>query len=831
LGAAALGLACALSFVVASPAWGAEDPPAAPTTESPEVVFIPVGEIGGRAEAVEALLREIRTELSATGLEERAEVSLPESKAEIAARATELEDLLSGGYRLNELEALEAGWLALDGRLAEQESELTGRATQLDAWLGEIGKQREVWDRTRAAARRASAPQTTLGQVEATLEALASGNRAVERSRNSALALESRVSEQRRSVQAALERISAAAQAVRASFFVRQEEPVWRVRVVEEIREDLGSAGRVLTDAGTGIARYTSRHPDRLIMHALLIAALLWAVRRAQSVLRREPSSVGAPAESAEAGGTPQGALAYPWAAALLLGLSLTRAFHPEAPVEFRVAVTLVAVPPWLRVLGGLLPAALRASLYGLAALLVGSLLYAILAELKLLARLILMAEFAVGLVWLLWLRRPERLHHFPLLLGRNLWLRALDGWLRLSLGAFAIGLGAGLLGYRLLGALVAELVIWGAFLGTVFLAAVRISEALVEAFVNAGWLDRLRMIGTDRELILGVTRRGLRTLGALAWIYILLSGVALWAPVRDAGARMLSARLGYGPATLSLGGLMAFGLTLWISWLVARFVSFILDREMFPRIRLAPGVPFALATFTRYAILVVGFVTALAMLGFALDRVVLLVSALGVGIGFGLQNVVNNFVSGVILLFERPIRMGDRVQLDDLLGVVTSIGIRASKVRTFDGSDVVVPNGDFISARLINWTLSDQKRRIIVPVGVAYGTDPEKVLGILERVARSHPEVLAEPAPELLFRGFGDSSLDFELRAWTESSRGWLPIQSELAVATNRALAEAGIQIPFPQRDLHVRNVSELREAVTDALRAARRQEGQPDE
>jgi small-conductance mechanosensitive channel len=151
--------------------------------------------------------------------------------------------------------------------------------------------------------------------------------------------------------------------------------------------------------------------------------------------------------------------------------------------------------------------------------------------------------------------------------------------------------------------------------------------------------------------------------------------------------------------------------------------------------------------------------------------------------------------------------------------------------VRTFDGSDVVVPNGEFISMRLVNWTLSDQKRRLTLPVGVAYGTDPEQVLEILANVADSHPEVLTDPAPELYFRGFGDSSLDFELRAWTESPRGWLPVHSDLAVATNRALAEANITIPFPQRDLHLRNVSELRDAVTDGVRGSRRQQEQPDE
>ena len=211
----------------------------------------------------------------------------------------------------------------------------------------------------------------------------------------------------------------------------------------------------------------------------------------------------------------------------------------------------------------------------------------------------------------------------------------------------------------------------------------------------------------------------------------------------------------------------------------------------------------------------------AMAMLGFSIDRIALLVSALGVGIGFGLGNLVNNIVSGFIILSERPVRVGDRVQLDDLLGEVTQIGIRASRVRTFDGADVIVPNGDFISARVVNWTLSDSKRRIVLPVGVAYGTPPKKVLEVLEIVVRESPHVLSEPESQVLFRGFGDSSLDFEVRIWTESAIGWLAVQSELAVATSAALEEAGIQIPFPQRDLHLRSVSpEVSDALTSGAR-----------
>ena len=140
-------------------------------------------------------------------------------------------------------------------------------------------------------------------------------------------------------------------------------------------------------------------------------------------------------------------------------------------------------------------------------------------------------------------------------------------------------------------------------------------------------------------------------------------------------------------------------------------------------------------------------------------------------------------------MLFERPIRVGDRVQLDHLVGDVTSIGIRASKVHTVDGSDVIVPNAEFISTRVINWTLSDYKRRLIVPVGVRYGTDPERVLELLFEAAHEDEDVLVDPEPLSLFRAHGESSLDFELRVFTESHRGWMVVLSDLTVAINREL------------------------------------------
>jgi small-conductance mechanosensitive channel len=188
------------------------------------------------------------------------------------------------------------------------------------------------------------------------------------------------------------------------------------------------------------------------------------------------------------------------------------------------------------------------------------------------------------------------------------------------------------------------------------------------------------------------------------------------------------------------------------------------------------------------------------------LTNLSIVLGAFSVGTGFGLQNIFNNMVSGIILAFERPINVGDIVQVGELIGTVRSIGLRSSKVLSFDGAEVIVPNGNLISNEMINWTLSDAHRRMDLRVGVAYGSDPEKVIALMEQVAAKHQGVLKTPAPRGYFIEFGDSSLNFRLLAWVLLDNR-LVVESELLVEINKKLAEAGIEIPFPQRDLHIRS------------------------
>ncbi len=219
-------------------------------------------------------------------------------------------------------------------------------------------------------------------------------------------------------------------------------------------------------------------------------------------------------------------------------------------------------------------------------------------------------------------------------------------------------------------------------------------------------------------------------------------------------------------------------------------------------------GVRLAVGTIIRYGVLIFGLVIVIQTVGIDLSTLTILVGALGVGIGFGLQNVTNNLVSGIIILFERPIKVGDRIQVGEVFGDVTNISMRSTTVVTNDNISVIVPNSEFISSTVINWSHNDRNVRFSVPVGVAYKEDPKKVQQILLEVADKEEGVLKNPVPAVLFREFGESSLNFELLIWTSdyiTTPGIL--RSRLYFEIFEKFRENNIEIPFPQRDLHISN------------------------
>jgi len=245
-----------------------------------------------------------------------------------------------------------------------------------------------------------------------------------------------------------------------------------------------------------------------------------------------------------------------------------------------------------------------------------------------------------------------------------------------------------------------------------------------------------------------------------------------------------------------------------------------ILGEEILPRMNLAYGLPNAIATVTHYVLLFLIFLLALAAAGVELSKFTVLTGAVGVGLGFGLQNVVNNFVSGLILLFERPVRVGDLLEVKGVGGQVTKIGVRSSTVHAFDGSDLIIPNATLISEQVTNWTLTGTRRQVFLNIHVAYGNDPTKVRDLLRTTAAAHPDVLDSPAPTALFLGFGDSALNFEVRFWAHRPEVVPELRSNVALNIASALDAAGIKVPVPQRTLHITGLEQVRgESVPDGF------------
>jgi potassium efflux system protein len=223
-------------------------------------------------------------------------------------------------------------------------------------------------------------------------------------------------------------------------------------------------------------------------------------------------------------------------------------------------------------------------------------------------------------------------------------------------------------------------------------------------------------------------------------------------------------------------------------------------------------GIRFAVCALSRYAIGVIGIMVACGQLGVGWSKVQLPVAAMTIGLGFGLQEIVGNFVAGIIVLLEQPIRVGDTVTLGDATGVVTKVRIRATTLQQWDRKELLVPNKEFITGRLINWTLTDDILRLEFPVGIAYGSDTRKAERVLYQVARANEDVLLTPTPFVAFLGFGDSALDFELRVFINTSKpnGFILTRHRINRAIDDAFREAGIEIAFPQRDLHLRSARE---------------------
>ena len=272
--------------------------------------------------------------------------------------------------------------------------------------------------------------------------------------------------------------------------------------------------------------------------------------------------------------------------------------------------------------------------------------------------------------------------------------------------------------------------------------------------------------------------------------------------------SRILSFRLFELKQTpVTVLSVVMFVLMIVVFYIGSKLLNRIILRRVLNRFITDKGIQFTMMRIVHYLIMITGVVVAFQFVGVDLAGLTVIFGLLSVGIGFGLQNITSNFISGLILLFERPIKVGDRVTVGDIEGDVTSINMRATTIQSLDNISIIVPNSEFISSTVTNWSYGDPKIRLRIEVGVSYSSDLDTVIKALTEVAREHPEVLKTPEPIVLLSGFGDSSWNMLLVVWLEHPKRYYLTRSEINCTIVNKFREYGIEIPFPQRDLHVRS------------------------
>ena len=793
-------------ILVVQTAPGAAADPAPPPKAAPVTapsLAIPVAEVATRASEVPGFLRTLTAPLASNVEIEMIRKRLPVLREQVDLQLAAAATILRGQPTLDMIQAQQQLWQGTQLQTTAWLTLLTHRATLLQAALNSLAEARKTWRQTRDASVAAKAPGPILAQIDAVLAAIDAAEAPLAAQRSAVLDLQSVVAQEVARSGNALAQFTQAQQRAMGGILARDTPPLWATSAWAQARVTVPARVQEIAAAYWGdIVQYVldpSRTMPLQVVLFVVLAAVFCAARR-----QVRQSTATAPGDGESSTVT---VFDRPYSAALTVTLLVAASPHWATPQSVRDLLEVLTLVPVIRLTRPAIDPTLGRAVYILAVLFTLDTFRQAVGGVPVLEQAVLAVEMLAGTAILGHALIAGELRRAPTPEAETERLRTFRVGAGLILLVLATVLVAGAVGYMRLARLLASGLLGSGALALSTYAWVRVAIGVATLALRVWPLRLLQMVQHYPDLLERRIHRVLLWTAIGGWALRSLDHVGLLQPAVSFGGSALAAPLGRGSISFSVGDLLEFVLTLWLAYLLSAFIRFVLLEDVFPRTRLTRGISYAISSLLNYSILALGFLLGLGALGLDLTKVTILAGAFSVGIGFGLQSVVNNFVSGLILLFERPVHVGDIIEVGNIVGEVSRIGIRASTVRTYQGAEVIVPNAQLVTERVTNWTLSDRRRRIDLPVGVDYGSLPEKVVEVLEAVAHGHPQILTDPAPQAVFIAFGESSINFELRAWTNRFERWAKIETELASAVYAALHAAGMSLPFPQREVRVLN------------------------
>ncbi|HKV79701.1 MAG TPA: mechanosensitive ion channel domain-containing protein [Candidatus Sulfotelmatobacter sp.] len=759
--------------------------------------MIPLPQIADRAEELDRLLREISNQLITKVELLELQTKAEEQAAEIRRRSLQTRDLLAGNPTSLDLEDEQRYWRSLSLEYVAERRFLTLRAGSLEDQIQTLEAQQPEWVATWIQVHKSPGIEAIVERIKQQLDKIETAKSQTQEQLNVVLSVQNQVSQQDQQISDILLRVRQARERERGRLLELNGQPLWKgSNSVETLGQTIGPTFHRSFDRSLASAKeFVGAHILATMGLAMVYLLALLGVFK----FRRYVASAAQPDVSTEA----LQVLDRPFSVALLVALIGTVQYAASAPTGIAFVFYLLCLVPVLRLLAPLTEPKLRVFLYVLATFYALCSVYLLIQLPPFFRRVLYALLVLAALVSFAWLTRPSKIGP---LLSHSRKVRILLIGIRVGLVLLAVSLAANVIGFVSLAQVLGISALVGTFVAAAFSCVARVLTLILSTMLHTDWARTLLERRTDV-----VERWGGRLLSlaaSLLWLRAMLRLFTIYEGVMGALSNLFQRPIGFGRVYFTLGSVLSVLLILLLGYSLANAFTFLLKKVVLPKLPLSRGVPYAISTIAYYVLLLLVAVAALSAAGVEMNKFTVLTGALGVGLGFGLQNIVNNFVSGLILIFERPIHVGDTVEVGGLVGMVRRIGARSSTILTYQGAEVIVPNSNLISNQVINWTLSSQWRRVDVPVGVAYGTDPERVIKLLVGVAESHPGVLLARPPMAFFLGFGESALKFELRFWSAQQDTWFQLQSDVTVAVARALREASIEIPLPQRDLHVRSI-----------------------
>ncbi len=811
----AVGLVCSLSFPSAAqgPMFGAmfaksqaanavanqpANPAAQPTAPQPQAppAAIPLPEIAARSEDLAQTIRILGAQIPSPEQVDEMKATLKDRENELHDKKREFDTLLAGNPGELELREQESYWQNVEKDCADSRRQLLDWAIASQSAVQQLQAQEPLWTETL----RENKDTAGIGPV---LDLMRDSARNIEQLKTQAqqrlrtivnLQVQAAVQDQ-----AALDVIARldSAHTRSRSMLERDGPPLWRLD--EQEQSAAGANPFVSTNTRVLAIRAFARQNAGTLLGVVLLGLL--SLAGAYRLYR-----VSQAGEAAYEGNAEVSAILRRWfALGLLPPLLLAYILTPAAPVTLIGLAVLLSFIPILRLLPYLIEQRYVVMLYWLAGVYAANVVLAWLPLSNAYKRGIQFALEVFVFVVFVKLLRSWRVSRGS---NRPPEHRSLKLAIKMAVGILGLSLLANLFGYVRLGQMMAAAVVYGTFIALILFTGIRVFTLLLLAGLETQAAERLEAVRQHRAGIARWAPRVLQWLAVFIWLGAVLELTNQRSNINQKIADLLGFRIAGGATGLTLGGIFGFFGILLAGYVVSSVLRFLLREELLKRFHLSRGLPDLIASTIHYLLLLLVFFGAVNVGGIELNKFTLLTGALGVGFGFGLQNIVNNFVSGLILQFERPIHIGDVLEMDGATGTVTRIGIRSSTLQTFQGAEIIIPNANFISGRVINWTLSEAQRRVDLPVGVAYGTDAALVVKLLLQAATQNENVLVRPAPAAYFKEFGDSSVNYELQFWAMQESNSVKMKSEVGLEVMRLFNEAGIEIPFPQRDLRLRAV-----------------------